>query len=142
MNLLDQIEAEQRKKVPTLKAGQTVRVHAKVIEGEKERTQVFEGVVIGISGSGNRRTFTVRKISSGVGVERTFPIHSTKIESIKVVRRGRVRRAKLFYLRDRIGKATRIKARQRKLKEEYALQGAGDLKPKARQGRKKKRKRK
>lgn len=108
MNLLDQIEAEQRKNVPALKAGQTVRVHAKVIEGEKERTQVFEGVVIGISGSGNRRTFTVRKISYGVGVERIFPLNSPHIDKIQVVSSGKVRRAKLYYLRELSGKKARL----------------------------------
>jgi len=108
MNLLDQIEAEQRKTVPTLKAGQTVRVHIKVVEGEKERTQVFEGVVIGISGGGNRRTFTVRKISYGVGVERIFPLYSPRIDKIQVVSSGKVRRAKLYYLRELSGKKARL----------------------------------
>ncbi len=108
MNLIEQIEAEQKKKVPSLKAGQTVRVHVKVVEGEKERTQVFEGVVIAISGKGSRSTFTVRKISYGVGVERIFPLHSPRIDKIQVVSSGKVRRAKLYYLRELSGKRARL----------------------------------
>ncbi len=108
MNLIEQIEAEQKKKVPSLKAGQTVRVHVKVVEGEKERTQVFEGVVIAISGKGSRSTFTVRKISYGVGVERIFPLHSPRIDKIQVVSSGKVRRAKLYYLRKLSGKRARL----------------------------------
>lgn len=109
MNPLDQIEAEQTKKeAPDLRPGETVRVHVKVVEGEKERTQVFEGIVIRISGKGNRSTFTVRKISYGIGVERIFPLHSPRIEKVEVVSRGRVRRAKLYYLRERSGKGARL----------------------------------
>lgn len=108
MNLIEQIEAEQKKEVPSLKAGQTVRVHVKVVEGEKERTQVFEGVVIAISGKGSRSTFTVRKISYGVGVERIFPLYSPRIDKIQVVSSGKVRRAKLYYLRDLSGKRARL----------------------------------
>jgi len=108
MNLVEQIEAEQKKKVPSLKAGQTVRVHVKVVEGEKERTQVFEGVVIAISGKGSRSTFTVRKISYGVGVERIFPLYSPRIDKIQVVSSGKVRRAKLYYLRELSGKRARL----------------------------------
>ncbi len=108
MNLVDQIEAEQKKEVPSLKAGQTVRVHIQVVEGEKERTQVFEGVVIGISGKGSRSTFTVRKISYGVGVERIFPLYSPRIDKIQVVSSGKVRRAKLYYLRGLSGKRARL----------------------------------
>ena len=109
MDVLDQIEAEQTKKeAPTLRAGETVRVHVKVVEGEKERTQVFEGIVIRISGKGSRGTFTVRKISYGIGVERIFPIHSPRIDKIEVVSRGKVRRAKLYYLRERSGKGARV----------------------------------
>ncbi len=109
MNRLDSIEAEQaRKEVPQLRAGETVRVHVKVSEGEKERIQVFEGTVIGISGTGSRKTFTVRKISYGVGVERIFPLHSPRLEKIEVVSRGKVRRAKLYYLRQRSGKEARL----------------------------------
>ena len=108
MNLIEQIEAEQKKKVPSLKAGQTVRVHVKVVEGEKERTQVFEGVVIAISRNGSRSTFTVRKISYGVGVERIFPLYSPRIDKIQVVSSGKVRRAKLYYLRKLSGKRARL----------------------------------
>lgn len=109
MNVLDQIEAEQTKKeAPILRGGETVRVHVKVVEGEKERTQVFEGIVIGISRKGNRTTFTVRKISYGIGVERIFPLHSPRIDKVEVVSRGKVRRAKLYYLRERSGKRAKI----------------------------------
>jgi large subunit ribosomal protein L19 len=109
MDILGQIEAEQfKKEIPPLRPGETVRVHVKVVEGEKERTQIFEGIVIGLSGKSNRATFTVRKISYGVGVERIFPLHSPRIEKVDVVSRGKVRRAKLYYLRDRSGKAARV----------------------------------
>lgn len=109
MDIVNQLEAEQSKKeFPVLRPGETVRVHVKVIEGEKERTQVFEGTVIGLSGASNRATFTVRKISYGVGVERVFPIHSPRIDKIEVVSRGKVRRAKLYFLRQRSGKAARL----------------------------------
>ncbi len=109
MNIVDKLEAQQSKQeVPSLRAGETVRVHVKVVEGEKERTQVFEGIVIAIAGKGNRANFTVRKISYGVGVERIFPFHSPRIDKVEVVSRGRVRRAKLYYLRDRSGKAARL----------------------------------
>ncbi len=108
MNLIEQIEAEQKKEVPSLKAGQTVRVHVKVVEGEKERTQIFEGVVIAISRNGSRTTFTVRKISYGVGVERIFPLYSPRIDKIQVVSSGKVRRAKLYYLRKLSGKRARL----------------------------------
>jgi len=109
MNLVDRLEAQQSKKAaPALRPGETVRVHVKVVEGEKERTQVFEGIVIGMSGSGNRANFTVRKISYGVGVERIFPLHSPRIDKVEVVSRGKVRRAKLYFLRERSGKAARL----------------------------------
>jgi large subunit ribosomal protein L19 len=109
MDIVNQLEAEQSKKqLPALRPGETVRVHVKVIEGEKERTQVFEGTVIGLSGASNRATFRVRKISYGVGVERVFPIHSPRIDRIEILSRGKVRRAKLYYLRQRSGKAARL----------------------------------
>jgi large subunit ribosomal protein L19 len=109
MDILSQFETDQAKKdPPALRPGETVRVHVKVVEGEKERTQVFEGIVIGLSGKGSRATFTVRKISYGVGVERIFPLHSPRIEKVEVVSRGKVRRAKLYYLRERSGKAARL----------------------------------
>jgi large subunit ribosomal protein L19 len=110
MNQLDQVEsAYLRDDIPDFKAGDTVRVHVRVVEGGRERVQAFEGVVIARDGSGLRKTFTVRKVSFGVGVERVFPIHAPIIQRIEVVRRGDVRRSKLYYLRDRVGKAARIK---------------------------------
>jgi len=98
--------------VPEFGPGDTVRMHVRVIEGGRERIQVFEGVVIGRSGGGIRETVTVRKVSFGVGVERIFPIHAPILQKIEVVRRGDVRRAKLYYLRDRVGKAARIKEKR------------------------------
>lgn len=110
MELIKFVEQENMKSdVPQFKAGDTVKVHVKVIEGQRERIQIFEGVVIKRKGSGVRETFTVRRISYGVGVERTFPIHSPKVDRIEVLRIGRVRRAKLYYLRNLTGKAARIK---------------------------------
>jgi len=109
MDIVSQLESQQSKKeLPALRPGETVRVHVKVVEGEKERTQIFEGIVIGLSGAGNRATFTVRKVSYGVGVERIFPLHSPRIDKVEVVSRGKVRRAKLYYLRERSGKAARL----------------------------------
>lgn len=114
MNLLESITQGQLKtELPRFGAGDTVRVHVKVVEGNNERIQVFEGVVLRRMGRGISENFTVRKISQGVGVERTFPIHSPRIERIEVVRRGKVRRARLYYLRERSGKAARIKERRR-----------------------------
>lgn len=109
-NILAEITKEQLKTdLPAFRPGDTVKVHVKVTEGNRERIQVFEGVVIKRRGSGISETFTVRKISYGVGVERTFPVHSPKIAKLEVVRRGKVRRAKLYYLRQLRGKAARIK---------------------------------
>ena len=109
-NILKEIEAEQLKKeVTPFNVGDTVRVSAKVVEGTRERIQIFEGVVIKRQNGGLRETFTVRRLSSGIGVERTWPLHSPRIEKIEVVRRGIVRRAKLYYLRDRVGKAAKVK---------------------------------
>lgn len=102
-------KANMKEEVPAFRPGDTVRVHLKVVEGQRERIQVFEGVVIKRRGSGISETFTVRKISYGVGVERTLPLHSPKIDKIELMRSGRVRRAKLYYLRDRVGKAARIR---------------------------------
>lgn len=110
MNLIDTIEKKQLKEdVPEFKPGDSVNVHVVIREGDKERIQVFKGFVISRKGSGIRETFTVRKISFGVGVERVFPLHSNMINKIEVVRQGRVRRAKLYYLRSLRGKAARIK---------------------------------
>lgn len=108
-DLIREVTKEQLKTdVPNFRAGDTVRVHVKVVEGSRERIQVFEGVVIKRRGAGISETFTVRKISYGIGVERTFPVHSPRIDKIEVKRRGKVRRAKLYYLRDLRGKAARI----------------------------------
>jgi large subunit ribosomal protein L19 len=113
MNVLRLFEEESRKtNLPTFQSGDTVRVHVRVVEGEKERIQVFEGVVIARKGGSNRETFTVRKISYGTGIERIFPLHSPMVEKIDVVRAGRVRRAKLYYLRDKKGRAARIRERR------------------------------
>ena len=121
MSLIDQIEAAQKKDVKVqFKAGDTVKVFFKVVEGGNERIQAFEGVVIQRKGTGLTETFTVRKISFGVGVERIFPIHSPRIDKIEVVRRGKVRRAKLYYLRDLSGKAARISEVQNKQQAEVA----------------------
>ncbi|MBE3598044.1 MAG: 50S ribosomal protein L19 [Limnochordaceae bacterium] len=101
-----------RKDLPDFAPGDTVRVHVKVVEGDRERVQAFEGIVIARDHGGTRETFTVRKISSGIGVERVFPLHSPSIDHIEVVRRGRVRRAKLYYLRERVGKKARVRERR------------------------------
>ena len=110
--VIETIERSQLRRVPKFQAGDRLRVHFQVVEGTRKRTQVFEGVVIKRQGSGARETFTVRKQSFGVGVERTFPVHSPKIEQIEVAARGDVRRAKLYYLRDRIGRSARVRERR------------------------------
>jgi large subunit ribosomal protein L19 len=110
--VIDSIERAQLRRVPAFQAGDRVRVHFQVVEGTRRRTQVFEGIVIKRQGSGVRETFTVRKQSFGVGVERTFPVHSPKIERIEVAARGDVRRAKLYYLRERVGRASRVRERR------------------------------
>ncbi|BBG00672.1 hypothetical protein PSA01_13910 [Pseudonocardia saturnea] len=113
MNTLDALEAQNlRSDIPNFRPGDTLKVHVKVIEGSRTRTQVFQGVVIRRHGAGSRETFTVRKISFGVGVERTFPVHTPNIDKIEVATRGDVRRAKLYYLRDLRGKAAKIKERR------------------------------
>ena len=110
MDIIRELENEQLKSAVTpINVGDTIRVYAKVVEGTRERLQMFEGVVIKRQGGGIRETFTVRRIASGVGVERTWPVHSPRIDRIEVVRRGVVSRAKLFYLRDRVGKAAKVK---------------------------------
>lgn len=114
MSIIDTIErAQLRDDIPEFKAGDTVKVHFKVIEGNRQRIQVFQGIVIKRQGSGVRETFTVRKQSFGVGVERTFPLHSPKIEKIEVTAIGDVRRAKLYYLRQKVGKKARVREKQR-----------------------------
>jgi large subunit ribosomal protein L19 len=113
VDLIRQIESEQtRNDLPDFSPGDSVRVHVKIVEGARERTQVFEGIVIKRQGGGLRETFTVRRVTYGVGVERTFPLHSPKIERLEIVRFGDVRRAKLYYLRKLTGKAARIKEKR------------------------------
>ena len=114
MNIIDQIEKEQlRNDLASFNIGDTVRVMVKVKEGEKERIQAYEGVVIAKKGSSIRETFTVRRVSYGIGVERTFPLHSPRIDKIIVVRKGKVRRAKIYYIRDLSGKAAKVKEDKR-----------------------------
>ena len=123
MNVIDELELEQQKEsVPALRPGDTVKVHAKVVEGTRERIQVFEGLVIRVTGGGLRRNFTVRRVTHGVGVERTFLIHSPRIDKVEVVRHGEVRQARLYYLRGKVGKEARI--RERRAKEAPAAAAA------------------
>jgi large subunit ribosomal protein L19 len=127
--IIDSLERAQLRERPPFDAGDRVRVHFQVIEGTRRRTQVFEGVVLKRQGSGSRETFTVRKQSFGVGVERTFPVHSPKVERIEVAARGDVRRAKLYYLRDRVGRRARVRERQdvrAMTVEETAAAGPGE----------------
>jgi large subunit ribosomal protein L19 len=113
MNVIDGIEQAQLKDDRgEFRPGDTLKVHVRIVEGDKERIQVFEGVCIGRSGGGNRETFTVRKVSYGVGVERTFPLHTPTVAKVEVVKRGDVRRAKLYYLRDRVGKSAKIREKR------------------------------
>ncbi len=113
MNTLDALDAQSlRSDIPDFRPGDTVKVHVRVIEGSRQRVQIFQGVVIRRQGSGIRETFTVRKVSFGVGVERTFPVHSPNIATVEVATRGDVRRAKLYYLRERRGKAAKIKEKR------------------------------
>src|SRR5437899_7137975 len=115
-NVINLLEAEaQRKNVPTLIPGDTVKVHAKLVEGTRERVQIFEGIVIGCRGSGAKEAFTVRRIAHGVGVERSFLLHSPRIDKIDVIRHGKVRRAKLYYLRGKVGKSARIREKRQPL---------------------------
>lgn len=111
--IIKMLEQEQLKsEIPVFSVGDTVKVHLKVVEGKRQRIQIFEGIVIKRQNGGIQETFTVRKISSGIGVEKTMPLHSPKIEKIEVVRKGRVRRARLHYLRDRVGKAAKVKEKR------------------------------
>ena len=111
MNILDQITMDYKKtEIPEFNVGDTLKVHVKIVEGQRERIQIFEGYVLKMQHGGINETFTVRKLSQGVGVEKTFPLHSPRIEKIEVVKRGKVRRAKLNYMRERTGKAARIKS--------------------------------
>jgi large subunit ribosomal protein L19 len=119
--IIEGIERRQLRRVPRFDAGDRVRVHFQVIEGSRKRTQVFEGIVIGRQGSGSRETFIVRKQSFGVGVERIFPVHSPKIEKLEVVARGDVRRAKLYYLRGRVGKRARVAERRWGIEDDLVI---------------------
>jgi large subunit ribosomal protein L19 len=122
--LLKKAEASSLREVPLEFAiGDTVDVHTRILEGDKERIQIFTGTVIGSRGDGTRESFTVRRIVAGEGVERTFPVNSPKVAKVEVVRHGRVRRAKLFYLRDRVGKATRLTERRAKVSDEATGDG-------------------
>ena len=114
-----------RSDIPRIEPGDTVRVHQRIIEGDKERIQVFEGVVLRVNGGGNRQTFTVRKVSFGIGVERIFPVCSPRVEKVEIVRSGRVRRARLYYLRDRSGKAARLRGAAVGDRTRAAVPGAG-----------------
>ena len=123
MNVIQQLEKEQQKaKVPALRAGDTVKVHAKVVEGTRERIQVFEGTVIRVTGGGLRMNFTVRRVTHGVGVERTFMIHSPRIDKIDVVRHGDVRQGRLYYLRGKVGRAARIRERRQAVQADAATE--------------------
>jgi large subunit ribosomal protein L19 len=124
MSTLRKIEKENTRREANFRTGDTVRVHVKITEGDKERIQVFEGVVIKLRAGGNRATFTVRKISYGVGVERIFPLHSPAIDNVELVTSGKVRRARLYYLRDRKGKAARLRERETLVPAEGAADGA------------------
>ena len=124
--IIESIERRQLKELPRFSPGDRVRVHFQVVEGTRRRTQVFEGVVIARRGSGARETFSVRKQSFGVGVERTFPVHSPKIERLEVVARGDVRRAKLYYLRGRVGKRARVAERRWGIEDELVIAPPGD----------------
>jgi large subunit ribosomal protein L19 len=113
MDLISVLEKEfDKKKLPEFEPGAMIKVHVRVLEAQKERVQVFEGTVIQIRGTGSGKTFTVRKVSSGIGVERIFPYHSPAVKKVEIVKRGKVRRAKLFYLRDKKGKAAQVQTRE------------------------------
>jgi large subunit ribosomal protein L19 len=129
--MIDTLERQQVRAIPDFRIGDRVRVHFQVVEGTRRRTQVFEGVVLKQKGGGSRRTFTVRKLSFGVGVERTFPVHSPKIERIEVMGRGEVRRAKLYYLRGRVGRAARLREMRDFRPEEVAMLGEVPAQPAA-----------
>jgi large subunit ribosomal protein L19 len=130
MNVIQQLEKEQQKqKVPALRAGDTVKVHAKVVEGTRERIQVFEGTVIRVTGGGLRQNFTVRRVTHGVGVERTFLIHSPRIDKIDVLRHGDVRQGRLYYLRGKVGKGARIRERRGALGAPAAAEPVEDVEP-------------
>ena len=132
MTVIEDIERRQLRELPEFKAGDTLRVHFKVIEGQRQRVQVFEGICIKRQGAGVRETFTVRKQSFGVGVERTFPLHSPKIDKIEVQAIGDVNRAKLYYLRGKVGKKARVRERQQR--DRLSSRGAAAAAPEAQDG--------
>jgi large subunit ribosomal protein L19 len=132
--LIQSVERRQLRQVPEFRVGDRVRVHFQVIEGNRRRTQVFEGVVLKIQGKGARRTFTVRKLSFGIGVERTFPVHSPKIERIEVAARGEVRRAKLYYLRGRVGRRARVRESREFRPEDVGMTAGAEPEPVAADG--------
>src|SRR3954447_21701187 len=132
--LIQSVERRQLRQVLQFRVGDRVRVHFQVVEGTRRRTQVFEGVVLKIQGKGARRTFTVRKLSFGVGVERTFPVHSPKIEKIKVAARGEVRRAKLYYLRGRVGRRARVRESRDFRPEDVGMTSVPELEEQAQPG--------
>ncbi|TVQ39251.1 MAG: 50S ribosomal protein L19 [Spirochaetaceae bacterium] len=126
MDIIKALESEQiRDDVENFRIGDTVKVHFKIVEGRTERIQVYEGLVIAKNNGGLRKTFTVRKISYGVGVERVFPLHSPRIQNVEVTRRGRVRRAKLYYIRDRVGKSAKVKELIRKKSDRKVKETTG-----------------
>lgn len=128
MNMLERVRQSLKSDhVPTMKIGDTVRVHVKIVEGERERVQAFEGILIARHGSLNTATFTVRKISHGVGVERIFPVHSPNIDKVEVIRHGRVRRAKLYYLRDKKGKEAKVREREYRREEKPVRQAEASV---------------
>jgi large subunit ribosomal protein L19 len=128
MNIIDLLEEEQlRDDVPELSPGDTVRVHVKVVEGTRERIQVFEGLIIAVQNGGSQRSITVRRTAHGVGVERTFPVHSPRLAQIEVIRHGRVRRAKLYYLRGKVGKRAKIRERREVVSKSEAAPEAAML---------------
>jgi large subunit ribosomal protein L19 len=132
--LIQSVERRQLRQVPEFRVGDRVRVHFQVVEGTRRRTQVFEGIVLKQQGKGSRRTFTVRKLSFGVGVERTFPVHSPKIEKIEVAARGEVRRAKLYYLRGRIGRRARVRESRDFRPEDVGMTAVPELEAQAEPG--------
>jgi len=132
--LIQSVERRQLRPVPEFRVGDRVRVHFQVVEGSRRCTQVFEGVVLKIQGKGARRTFTVRKLSFGVGVERTFPVHSPKIERIEVAARGEVRRAKLYYLRGRVGRRARVRESRDFRPEDVGMTSVPELEPQVVEG--------
>jgi large subunit ribosomal protein L19 len=133
-SIIDKIEKEQERRTAGFRSGDHVRVHVRIVEGDKERIQVFEGVVIALHRGRNRGTFTVRKISYGVGVERIFPLHSPNLERVEIISSGKVRRARLYYLRERAGKAARLREREGRSEPSAPQPAQGEEAPQAQSG--------